>query len=51
MSDFNILFRSIHGEQKTKKKADQEDSSTETKTETKPDAPVNPIKAFFARIF
>ena len=52
MSEFSILYKSLHGEQKIKKQGEEEKaSSTETENQTKSEAPVNPIKAFIAKIF
>ena len=51
MSEFSILYRSLHCEQKTPKKADKNESSSQTKSEAQTGSAVNPLRALIAKIF
>ncbi len=51
MSDFSILYRSLHRDQKATKKVEKDASSTENKNPSNSEAPVNPIRALLAKIF
>jgi len=51
MSDFSILYRSIHSDQKTTKKTESKVSPSEHTGSAKPETHVNPIKALIAKIF
>ena len=51
MSEFSILYRSLHCEQKVTKKADKTESSSQAKSETQSGSAVNPFRALIAKIF
>jgi len=51
MSDFDLLYRSLHRDQKATKKVEKDASSSENKSPSSSEAPVNPIRAFLAKIF
>lgn len=51
MSAFSILYRNLHGEKKTKKKDQEDSSSSETKGSSQAEATVGPIRALIAKIF
>ena len=51
MSDFSILYRSLHRDQKATKKVEKDASSSENKSPSHSETPVNPIRAFLAKIF
>ncbi len=51
MSEFSILYRSLHCEQKASKKADKNESSSQAKSETQSGSAVNPFRALIAKIF
>ena len=51
MSEFSILYRSLHRDQKVTKKVEKDPSSSENKSPSNPEASVNPIRALIAKIF
>ena len=51
MSEFTILYKTLHCEQKELKKADKNEVLPQAKSETKPESTVNPFRALVARIF
>lgn len=51
MSEFSILYKSLHCEQKQTKKTEKNDASSEVKSETKSVPAVNPFRALIAKIF
>ncbi len=51
MSEFSILYKSLHCEQKQTKKPEKNDASSEVKSETKSVPAVNPFRALIAKIF
>ncbi len=51
MSEFNILYRSLHCEQGAAKKADKNESSSQVKSETQSWSIINPLRALIAKIF
>lgn len=51
MSEFSILYRSLHCEQKESKKVEKNDSSSEVKGEAQSKSTVNPFRALVAKIF
>ena len=51
MSEFSILYRSLHCEQKASKKADKNESSSQAKSEAQTGPAVNPLRALIAKIF
>lgn len=51
MSDFSILYRSLHRDQKVTKKVERDASSSENKKTSNSEAPVNSFRALLAKIF
>lgn len=51
MSEFTILYRSLHCESKEPKKADKDGSSSQVKSEPRIGSTVNPFRALIAKIF
>ena len=51
MSEFSILYRSLHCEKKASKKADKNESSSQAKSEAQTGSTVNPLRALIAKIF
>ena len=51
MSEFSILYRSLHCEQKESKKTDENSSFSQAKGATEPKSVVNPFRALIAKIF
>ena len=51
MSEFTVLYRSLHCEQKEQKKADKNDSSSQAKSEAQSGSTVNLFRALIAKIF
>ncbi len=51
MSEFSILYKSLHCEQKRAKKTEKNDTSSQVKNEDQPGPTVNPFRALLAKIF
>ncbi len=51
MSEFRILYRSLHCDQKAPKKDEKNVSSSQAKSGAKSEAAVNPFRALIAKIF
>ena len=51
MSEFTILYKSLHCEQKASKKAEKNVSSSQAKSEAQSGSIVNPLRALIAKIF
>ncbi|MCY3729312.1 MAG: hypothetical protein OXF97_10020 [Nitrospira sp.] len=51
MSEFTILYKSLHCEQRELKKADKNESSSQAKSDAQSGSPVNPFRALIAKIF
>ncbi len=51
MSDFDVLYRSLHRDQKATKKVEKDASSSESKSPSNSEAAVNPIRALLGKIF
>jgi hypothetical protein len=49
MSEFNVLYRSLHRDQKVVKKAEQDNSSSEGKSSSESEGPFAPIRAWFSK--
>lgn len=50
MSDFNVLYRSLHRDQKIIKKVKNDSSSSESKGSAESEAPLSSILAWFAKV-
>ena len=51
MSEFSILYKSLHCEQKRTKKTEKNDASSQVKSEAQSGSTVNPLRALIAKIF
>ncbi len=51
MSEFSILYRSLHCDQKASKKTEKNESSSQAKSGAKSEAIINPFRALIAKIF
>lgn len=51
MSEFSILYKSLHCEQKRAKKTEKNDDSSQVKNEAQSESTVNPFRALIAKIF
>ncbi len=51
MSEFSILYRSLHCEQKPSKTTDKTDSFSKEKSEVQSKPTVNPLRMLVAKIF
>jgi len=51
MSEFSILYRSLHCEQKESKKVEKTESTSQAKSETQSGSAINPLRALIAKIF
>ena len=51
MSEFSILYKSLHCEQKRTKKTEKNDASLQVKSEAQSGSTVNPLRALIAKIF
>lgn len=51
MSEFNILYRSLHCEKNVAKKAEKPVASSQAQSEAKSESAVNPFRALLAKIF
>ena len=51
MSEFNVLYRSLHRNQKITKPVEEKVSTSETESGSKPETPVNLFRALISKIF
>ncbi len=51
MSEFSILYKSLHCEQKRTKKIEKTDTSSQEKSETQSGSIFSPFRALIAKIF
>lgn len=51
MSEFSILYKSLHCEQKAPKKSEKPAASSQATSEAKSESTVNPFRALIAKIF
>lgn len=51
MSEFSILYKSLHCEQKRTKKTETNDASSQVKNEAQSGSTVNPFRVLIAKIF
>lgn len=51
MSEFSILYKSLHCEQKRTKKTEKTDASSQVKSETQSGSIFSPFRALIAKIF
>lgn len=51
MGEFDVLYRSLHRDQKVTKKVEKDTFSDDTKSPTQSEKSVNPLRALLAKIF
>ena len=51
MSEFSLLYRSLHRNQKITKPVEEKVSTSETESGSKPETPVNLFRALISKIF
>jgi len=51
MSEFSILYRSLHRDQKATKPVEEKVSTSETKSDSKSETPQNLFRALISKIF